>query len=232
MTDRESFASIVDALQKTLTVMADRGRAGFDCSERSIRTLGRWGAAGPGGPESLDDIRRDLGDCPRCRLSQTRRNIVFGAGDGNARILFVGEGPGADEDRQGEPFVGAAGQLLTRIIEAMHLIRQQVYIANIIKCRPPGNRNPSADEIEACLPFLKRQIAAIRPDFICALGTVAAQTLLETREPISRLRGRFHAFDDRIRLMPTFHPAYLLRNPGKKREVWADIQQLMREMET
>ncbi|MDP3285549.1 MAG: uracil-DNA glycosylase, partial [Desulfobacterales bacterium] len=150
--------------------------------------------------------------------------------DPDARLLFVGEGPGYDEDQQGEPFVGKAGQLLTKIIEAMNLTRKQVYICNIIKCRPPGNRNPAPDEIKACFPFLDGQLDAIRPDFICALGTFAAQTLLDTVEPISRLRGRFFNLRG-IKVMPTYHPAYLLRNPEKKRDVWEDMKKLMSMMD-
>ena len=142
--------------------------------------------------------------------------------------MFIGEGPGAEEDRQGKPFVGAAGQLLTRIIAAMKRSRDQVYICNIIKCRPPGNRNPESDEIKTCSPFLARQIAAIQPDFIIALGTIAAQTLLGTATSISRLRGRFHEYQG-IKVVPTYHPAYLLRNPDKKRDVWEDMKMLMKE---
>ena len=140
----------------------------------------------------------------------------------------MGEGPGFDEDQQGEPFVGPAGQLLTKIIEAINLTRSQVYICNIVKCRPPRNRNPQPDEISTCFPFLDRQIAAMQPDFICALGSIAAQTLLNTAEPISRLRGRFHDYKG-IKLLPTYHPAYLLRNPEKKRDVWDDMKMLMKE---
>jgi DNA polymerase len=153
---------------------------------------------------------------------------VFGSGHAAAKLVFVGEGPGFEEDQKGEPFVGAAGQLLTRIIAAINLSRRQVYICNIIKCRPPGNRNPETDEIEACLPFLERQIAAIQPDIICALGKFAAQTLLHSDVPISRLRGRFYDYNG-IKLLPTYHPAYLLRNPDKKREVWEDMKMLMKE---
>jgi DNA polymerase len=142
--------------------------------------------------------------------------------------MFVGEGPGQEEDRAGEPFVGAAGQLLNRIIEAIALRREDVYIANVVKCRPPGNRLPEPEEIAACLPFLRRQIAAVRPLFICTLGGCAAQTLLDTSQAVSRLRGRFFDFEG-IRLLPTFHPAYLLRNPEKKREVWEDMKLLMKE---
>ena len=169
-----------------------------------------------------------MGDCQRCRLSEKRRNIVFGDGAPGAKLVFVGEGPGFEEDQQGLPFVGPAGQLLTRIINAINLERDQVYICNVIKCRPPGNRNPDSDEISTCFPFLKRQLTAIQPKFIVALGTFAAQTLLETRTPISRLRGRFHEYNG-IKVLPTYHPAYLLRNPDKKREVWEDMKMLMRE---
>jgi DNA polymerase len=143
----------------------------------------------------------------------------------------VGEGPGYDEDQKGEPFIGAAGRLLTKIIEAIKYTRDQVYICNIIKCRPPGNRNPLPDEIEACLPFLKRQLTAIKPDVICTLGTFATQALIETTMPISKLKGRFHDYNG-IRVLPTYHPAYLLRNPGKKRDVWEDMKKLMKALDT
>jgi uracil-DNA glycosylase family 4 len=179
----------------------------------------------PQGKESLEEIRDDLGDCRRCQLAPSRRNIVFGAGNPRAELMFVGEAPGADEDEQGLPFVGRAGQLLTRIIEAIEMRREDVYICNILKCRPPGNRNPEPDEIASCEPFLLRQIAAIRPKVICALGTFGAQTLLRTREPISRLRGQFIEYRG-AKLMATFHPAYLLRNPGEKRKVWEDVQKI------
>jgi len=222
----------VEALKNTFTLMAENGLRGFDCSSEALAKMERWGH-GTGGDdpfrEALDAIRSDLGDCQRCKLHAKRNSIVFGEGNPQARLVFIGEGPGYDEDRKGRPFVGAAGQLLTRIIEAMHLCREDVYIGNIIKCRPPGNRNPESDEIRACLPFAERQIAAIRPEFICTLGSVATQTLLETDRPISRLRGQFH--DRRgIKIMPTYHPAYLLRNAGKKREVWEDMQTLMAAM--
>jgi len=176
--------------------------------------------------DTLTRIRSDLGDCRRCKLCAQRRHIVFGQGDPKARIVFVGEGPGQDEDLAGEPFVGAAGQLLTRIIQAMGLSRQQVYICNIIKCRPPGNRTPEPDEIAACIPFVRRQLAAIAPAYICALGAVAARALLKTDLPIGKLRGRFHDYRG-TPVMPTFHPAYLLRNPEQKRAVWQDVQQIM-----
>ena len=178
-----------------------------------------------GGAETLEMIRKDLGDCRRCPLHQGRRHIVFGMGDLHAQLVLVGEGPGYEEDLQGLPFVGQAGQLLTKILEAIHLTREEVYIGNIIKCRPPKNRNPAPEEIAACLPFLQRQIRAIRPRFICALGTFAAQTLLQTQRPISRLRGHFRDYEG-IPVLPTYHPAFLLRNPAKKRDVWEDMQKL------
>ena len=177
--------------------------------------------------ETLEGIRADLGGCHRCKLCDGRKTIVFGVGNPAARLLFVGEAPGRDEDLQGEPFVGEAGKLLTKMIEAMQFQRQEVYICNVIKCRPPANRNPEADEIASCRPFLLRQIQAIAPQAIVALGTFAAQTLLASREPISRLRGRFHDYHG-IPLMPTFHPSFLLRSPEKKREAWSDLQQVMK----
>jgi DNA polymerase len=177
---------------------------------------------------TLEKVREELGDCRRCKLHSTRTNIVFGTGNPKARLIFVGEGPGRDEDLQGKPFVGLAGQLLTKIIQAIQLTREEVYIANIIKCRPPGNRNPEPDEIRACEPFLIKQLEAIRPRLICALGTFAAQTLLKTEEKISLLRGRFHQYQG-ISLMPTYHPAFLLRNPNSKRDVWEDMKKIKKE---
>lgn len=176
--------------------------------------------------ETLDDIRRDLGECVRCRLGSQRTNLVFGVGNPRARLVFIGEAPGRDEDLKGEPFVGEAGQLLTKIIQAMGFARDEVYICNVLKCRPPGNRNPHHDEIVQCAPFMLRQVRAIGPEAIVALGTFAAQTLLATKEPISRLRGRFHDYHG-IPLMPTFHPAFINRNPVHKREVWEDMKQVM-----
>ncbi len=178
---------------------------------------------------TLEDVRAELGDCRRCVLAGARKNLVFGEGNPRADLVFVGEAPGADEDAQGRPFVGRAGQLLTRIIEAMKLRRSDVYICNILKCRPPGNRNPAPAEIEACEPFLRKQLEAIGPRVICALGTFAAKTLLKTESPITVLRGRFHDYQG-IRLMPTYHPAYLLRNPGAKKMVWEDVQMIMHEL--
>ncbi len=174
--------------------------------------------------EALAAIRDDIGECTRCKLHTLgRRQIVFGTGSMTAEIMFVGEAPGADEDEQGVPFVGRAGQLLTKMILAMGLSREDVYIANVLKCRPPGNRNPEPDEIATCEPFLFRQLASIQPKVVIALGAFAARTLLKTEEPISRLRGRIFDFRG-AKLIPTFHPSYLLRSPGNKREAWDDLK--------
>src|SRR3954463_11065707 len=174
--------------------------------------------------EALTAIRSDIGECTRCKLHTLgRRQIVFGTGSITAEIMFVGEAPGADEDEQGVPFVGRAGQLLTKMIGAMGLSREDVYIANVLKCRPPGNRNPEPDEIETCEPFLFRQLASIQPKVVIALGAFAARTLLDTPEPISKLRGRVFEFRG-AKLIPTFHPSFLLRSPGNKREAWEDLK--------
>jgi DNA polymerase len=178
----------------------------------------------------LADVRAELGECTRCKLHKTRTNIVFGVGNPAAELVFIGEAPGANEDLQGEPFVGDAGQLLTRMIVAMGFQREDVYIANILKCRPPGNRNPEPDEIESCEPFLKKQLASLQPKVIVALGKFAAQWL--TGKPdaaISALRGKWHRYQG-IPVMPTYHPAYLLRTPSAKRVVWEDLQQVMAEL--
>ena len=228
MSNQQAFDRTLAEIHNSLRFLADHGCRGFDCSGQSLAKLEKWGKAPHYVCETLEDIAADLGDCRRCRLARERTSIVFGDGNSQAKLVFVGEGPGFEEDRQGKAFVGAAGQLLTRIIEAIKLTRSQVYICNIIKCRPPENRNPASDEINTCFPFLERQIAAIQPDFICALGTFAAQTLLKTATPISRLRGRFHQYQG-IKVLPTYHPAYLLRNPAKKRDVWEDLKMLMKE---
>ena len=177
--------------------------------------------------DTLEQIKEDIGpDCRRCKLCTLGRSqIVFGVGNPKARLMFVGEAPGEEEDKRGEPFVGRAGQLLTKIIEAIGLTREQVYIANVIKCRPPGNRNPEGDEVEQCEPFLFRQIEVIKPRVIVPLGKFAAQSLLKTMDPITRLRGRQFEYRGTA-LIPTFHPAYLLRNPSAKREVWEDMKKV------
>jgi uracil-DNA glycosylase family 4 len=199
------------AIADRLSQMAARGSTMFDDPEAP--------------DESLEKIRADLGDCRRCKLAPLRTNIVFGSGNPHAELMFVGEAPGADEDEQGLPFVGRAGQLLTKIIEAIEMTRDEVYICNILKCRPPGNRNPEPDEIASCEPFLFRQIAFVKPKVICTLGTFGSQTLLRTKAPISSLRGHFVDYRG-AKLMATFHPAYLLRNPNEKRKVWEDMQKI------
>lgn len=188
------------------------------------------------GPKATTDkqallglLREEIGNCTRCKLHKGRTNLVFGVGSPNADLMFVGEGPGYDEDRQGIPFVGRAGQLLTKIIAAMGLKREDTYIANVVKCRPPENRNPEVDEIGACEPFLVRQIEIIEPKIIVCLGTFAAQTLLKTEEKITRLRGKIFDYHG-VKLVPTYHPAFLLRNPNMKRPVWEDMQLVMREL--
>ena len=192
--------------------------------------------------EALKVIREDLGDCTRCVLHrQGRKQIVFGVGDPRAELMFVGEGPGADEDEQGEPFVGRAGQLLNNMIKAMGLQREQVYIANVVKCRPPGNRTPEREECETCSPFLMRQIAVIKPKIVVALGAVAAKTLLAMNSSMAQLRGRFYDFKpagvrssdpewNGCQLAVTYHPAFLLRDPRQKGEAWKDLQMVMREL--
>jgi uracil-DNA glycosylase family 4 len=199
-----------------------------DTEDRAAPDL--TGPTNPGNPTDaapiLHSIREDIGDCTRCKLHRLgRTQVVFGVGNPNADLMFVGEAPGGDEDIQGIPFVGRAGQLLTKIIEAIGLKRDDVYIANVIKCRPPGNRNPEPDEVETCEPFLFRQIDAIAPKVIVALGTFAAKALLKTNDPISRLRGRVYDYRG-AKLIPTFHPAFLLRSPERKRDVWDDMKKV------
>jgi uracil-DNA glycosylase family 4 len=199
--------------------------------ERAPEEIGRGSDPGPApmtfvrsGAEALVAIRDDIGDCTRCKLHALgRQQIVFGVGNPDADLMFVGEAPGADEDIQGIPFVGRAGQLLTKIIEAIGLRRDDVYIANVIKCRPPGNRNPDPDEVDMCEGFLFRQVDSIKPKVIVALGTFAAKALLKTNDPISRLRGRIYEYRG-AKLIPTFHPAFLLRSPERKRDVWEDMK--------
>jgi len=212
---------------------------GYVLNQESLAVGLEWGKKSPLSPPienltgnkevELEKVYQEMKTCHLCPLGKTRRNLVFGAGNPSARIVFVGEAPGADEDEQGLPFVGRAGQLLTKIIEAMGLKRKDVYICNILKCRPPGNRNPLPNEIGLCEPFLKKQLQVISPQVICALGTFAAQTLLKTDIPITMLRGRFHSYEG-IKLMPTYHPAYLLRNPSAKKLVWEDVQMIIREV--
>jgi uracil-DNA glycosylase len=193
-----------------------------------VRTKPESAIADPA--QALRAIREDIGDCTRCRLhKQGRKQIVFGVGNPRAELMFIGEAPGADEDTQGEPFVGRAGQLLNNMIKAMGLRREEIYIANIIKCRPPGNRTPERDECETCSPFLMRQIATIKPKAIVALGAVAAKTLLAVNAPMSELRGHWYDFRG-TKLAVTYHPAFLLRDPRQKKEAWKDLQMVMKEL--
>jgi uracil-DNA glycosylase len=221
----------------TRTLLKAGGRAAPGARGRAERGAGPSpGPSGEGAGESeplaagrLEAVRTSLGDCRRCKLSQGRTQIVFGVGNPRAELVFVGEGPGSEEDHQGIPFVGPAGQLLTKMIEAMTYRREDVYICNVVKCRPPGNRNPEPEEIEACEPFLKAQLAAVEPKVIVALGKFAAQTLLHDSTPITRLRGQWRSYEG-IALMPTFHPAYLLRNAAEKKLAWMDLKEVMKRL--
>ncbi len=177
------------------------------------------------GPETLTEIRTDLGDCQRCKLAGTRKTIVFGEGNPHAELVFIGEGPGADEDEQGRPFVGRAGKLLDRMILAVGLKREEVYICNIVKCRPPGNRTPEKDEVDACSPFLYRQIEAIKPRLICCLGAPAVRTVLGIKEGITKIRGQFYDFGS-CKALPTVHPAYVLRNPREEKILREDFEKI------
>lgn len=228
---RTELLSAVKAL-KTRIINQDRFDAGLEWNkvERVKKNIEDNAIDSKEYEPDLNEVCRDMADCKLCPLGKTRRNLVFGDGNHQAKVVFVGEAPGADEDEQGLPFVGRAGQLLTKIIEAMGLQRKDVYICNILKCRPPQNRNPLPEEITACEPFLKKQLKIISPRIICALGTFAAKTLLKTEVPITVLRGRFHSYEG-IPLMPTYHPAYLLRNPSAKKLVWEDVQLIMKELQ-
>ncbi|MBL4819159.1 MAG: uracil-DNA glycosylase [Deltaproteobacteria bacterium] len=179
--------------------------------------------------QDLEGLKQEIGDCKRCKLCSSRQNLVFGVGNPNADLVFVGEAPGRDEDEQGEPFVGRSGKLLTKMIEAMGLKREDIYICNVIKCRPPDNRNPEKDEVETCEPFLKKQLEIIKPKVIVALGRYACQSLLKFEGALSSVRGKWTTYEG-IDLMPTFHPAYLLRNQTKKKEAWEDLQQVMKRL--
>jgi len=230
MPDTVSATDLIASLRNYLEELRESGVDALPYAESStgVAVLSRAEDSNAQ-PTGLEKIRSELLDCGRCALGAARTNLVFGVGNPQARVVFVGEAPGRDEDLKGEPFVGEAGQLLTKIIQAMGFARDEVYICNVLKCRPPNNRNPQPDEIEQCEPFLLRQVQAVGPEVIVCLGTFATHTLLKTREPISKLRGRFHDYHG-IPLMPTFHPAFLLRNPGMKREVWSDVQQVMKRL--
>ena len=213
---------------KTYIVNQDKSSVSIDWSRKTKAQMNENETAIDKSQE-LSRLSREMSECHLCPLGKTRHNLVFGDGNPDSQLVFVGEAPGADEDAQGLPFVGRAGQQLTKIIEAMGLSRKDVYICNILKCRPPQNRNPLPEEIAACEPFLNKQLEIIAPKVICALGTFAAQTLLKTEVPITALRGRFHSYQG-IKLMPTYHPAYLLRNPSAKKFVWDDVQIIMKDL--
>ena len=192
--------------------------------------IGTGPTLGPPQYESLEMHYKDISDCQLCPLAQSRTNFVYGAGNPEADLMFVGEAPGRDEDLRGEPFVGRAGQLLDKILVAMKMSREQVYIANILKCRPPGNRDPQPDEMEKCFPYLKEQIRLIRPKVLCALGRIAAQAMLNTKTPLGRLRGKWHEVEG-VPLVVTYHPAALLRFPKYKRDTWEDMQMIMARLQ-
>jgi uracil-DNA glycosylase family 4 len=216
----ENINELISNLKTYLEYLKGMGIVSLPVSEMKA------GEPGQSTMVTLEDVRKELGDCKRCKLHRGRKTIVFGEGNEKATLMLIGEGPGYDEDVQGRPFVGKAGQLLTKILQSINLPREEVYIANIIKCRPPQNRNPEPDEIQSCHPFLMKQIEAIQPKIICALGTFSAQTLLKTETKITALRGKLFDLEG-IKVIPTYHPAFLLRNPDKKREVWEDMKKIV-----
>lgn len=221
----EDFIEIINGLRSYLGSLQEMGISYLPGSQTGLRNTMP--------PENLklEGVRKEVQDCKRCKLHRTRRTIVFGEGNEKARLMLIGEAPGYDEDLQGRPFVGKAGQLLTKILQSIHLSREEVYIANIIKCRPPQNRNPEPDEILSCNPFLVKQITTIQPKVICALGSFSAQTLLKTETKITALRGK--QFDlEGTTIIPTYHPAFLLRNPERKREVWEDMKKIAELLQT
>lgn len=221
----ENLNEMIRDLESYLEYLKAMGISSLTSSESKSGNTARAGAL------TLEEVRGEIGDCKRCKLHRARKTIVFGEGNEKARLMFIGEGPGYDEDVQGRPFVGRAGQLLTKIIQSINLLREEVYITNIVKCRPPQNRNPEPDEIESCNPFLMNQITAIQPKIICALGTFSAQTLLKTDTKITALRGKFYDLEG-IKVIPTYHPAFLLRNPERKREVWEDMKRIAELIQT
>ena len=220
----QKVSSLIKGVINYFHFLSDIGCSGFDCSEASLKLIESWGLS----LETIDKIRSDVEGCKLCGLCSSRTNIVFGAGNNNARLIFIGRAPSFDDDKKGEPFTGAAGKLFTNILQAMNLTRSDIYLCNIVKCFPPDSRKPMAVEIKTCVSFLKRQIKVINPDFICTLGTTAAQTFLNTTEPLSVLRGKFYDYNG-IKVMPTYHPAHLLQNPGDKRAVWEDMKKIVKE---
>ncbi len=225
---KEDLADIVALTRKFLEEELRRGTETVNVDPEIVARLSKTARPAGGKLSPLELVEREALQCVKCVLHETRTNVVFGEGNPEARLLFVGEAPGGDEDVQGRPFVGRAGQLLTRIIESIDLTREEVYIANVLKCRPPKNRNPADDEIVCCLPYLVRQIEIIQPQIICALGAFAAQTLVGSTEGIGKLRGKFYDYHG-IKLMPTYHPAACLRNPNNKKYVWEDMKRIREE---
>lgn len=237
--DESAGAELLEVIELAKQFLEREKKRGLELIRMRPETWGALEAAGQrtdpvqeeGDPAALlKELSAVVEGCAKCSLASTRTNVVFGQGNPNAKLVFVGEAPGADEDAQGLAFVGRAGQLLTKIIGAINLKREEVFICNILKCRPPGNRAPTSAEIECCIPYLMKQLNAIKPKIICALGNSAAQTLLNTKSPMNRMRGRFHNFGNAI-FMPTYHPAALLRNPEYKKAVWEDVQMIQREYE-
>jgi DNA polymerase len=227
---KQEALEIIGALRDYVQLQRERGLKTVQVFVPSAAEKAAPGAIpSPLKKDALREVREEIGDCTRCRLHAGRKNIVFGTGNPDARLVFVGEGPGEEEDLQAEPFVGKAGQLLTRMIQAIQLDRSEVYIANVVKCRPPENRDPQEDEIATCLPFLMKQLAVIQPRIVCTLGRFSTQALLGTKEGITKLRGRFQRLENGIMVMPTYHPSFLLRSPEKKREAWEDLQKVQKE---
>lgn len=225
MNTEDTIIEILGQAKNALSAQEEIGLEPPPLSPSSIEYLG----SGPTHPHTLEALQETIGDCERCRLHLGRSKLVFGEGDPRARLVFVGEGPGRDEDMAGRPFVGEAGKLLDKIIGAMGLDRGEVYICNVVKCRPPKNRDPEGDEVAQCLTFLEQQIQIIRPEVICCLGRVACQTLLADNFKIRSGRGKWHSYLG-IPVMPTFHPAYLLRYPSEKRQVWEDVKKIMKHL--
>jgi DNA polymerase len=225
----EDFGEVLSLTKRYLRQEKERGVEEVAISPRSPKGIPSGQVQGPRSKETLEKLRKEVEGCRKCSLWRSRNNVVFGEGNPNAKLILVGEAPGRNEDLQGKPFVGAAGQLLTKILASIGLKREDVFIGNILKCRPPMNRNPKPEEIKACWGYLDRQLKIIRPKMILAMGTFAAQTLLKTDERIGRLRGEFHPFAKGVKLLATYHPAALLRNPGYKRAVWEDMKLLRRE---
>ncbi len=218
------LAELVESLSEWLRYQRRLGRIGLPGAKAAAPVPDKEGTAAK--IPTLEEIREKMSQCKRCQLYSGAKSLVFGEGSPNARLMFIGEAPGAEEDLQGRPFVGAAGQLLNNLLSKLGLPREEVYITNVVKSRPPGNRDPEPAEIEACLPFLKMQIAAIRPKVIITLGKISTQALLGTKEPLTRLRGQWQRYDH-VRVMPTFHPSYLLRFPKERHKTWEDMQRVM-----